>query len=69
MNIILVLHTEAYFSLMMYMYPSPPEKGGEGWGVGVKGRLFHPSPFPSPLPNEGRGDSGSIVLENNLQPE
>jgi hypothetical protein len=23
----MVLHTEAYFSLMMYMYLSPPEKG------------------------------------------
>jgi len=40
-----------------------------GWGEGVKGRLFHPSPFPSPLPSEGRGDSGPIVLENSLQPE
>jgi hypothetical protein len=60
-----VLHTEAYFSLMMYMYPSPPEKGARG----LRAVWFHPSPFPSPLPSEGRGDSGSIVLENNLQPE
>ena len=55
-----VLHTEAYFSLMMYMYPSPPEKGERAGERGLRAVCFTPLPFPLPSRARGEGTLGPL---------
>jgi hypothetical protein len=45
---------------MMYMYPSPPEKGERAGVRGLRAVCFTPHPFP--LPSRARGEETLVPL-------